>query len=222
MAPFNGIPADAVDFYRELQLDNSRSWWAANKDRYAASVRGPVEGLLGELADEFGEAVAYRPHRDVRFSADKSPYKDHQGALVHVVEGLGYYVQVGPEGVTTGAGYLPKGPDQLVRLRAAIDAPATGQELERILGKLAAAGFELQGETLRTRPRGVAEDHPRPELMRRKNVIATRRHGEPPWMSTPQAADRVRDDWRTLRPLVTWLVANVGASTTERTRSGRG
>ncbi len=221
MAPFTGIPADAVEFYRELQLDNTRAWWAANKDRYVVSVRGPMEGLLGELADEFGEGVAYRPHRDVRFSADKSPLKDHQGALVHVVDGLGYYVQVGPEGLSTGAGYLPKGPDQLARLRAAVDAPASGQELERIVEELTGAGFELQGETLKTRPRGVAEHHPRLELMRLKNVIATRRHGEAPWMSTPEVADRVREDWRALRALVTWLASNVGASTSDRAAGHR-
>jgi uncharacterized protein (TIGR02453 family) len=213
MATFSGIPADAVRFYRDLAHHNSKQWWAANKERYAVSVREPMEDLLAGLADEFGEGAPYRPHRDVRFSADKSPYKDHQGALVHVVDGMGYYLQVSGDGLTTGAGYLPKGPDQLARLRAAIDAPATGQELGAILDRLDEVGFDLEGETLRTRPRGVAPDHPRLELMRLKNVIVTRRYGEVAWMASPEALDRVREDWRSLRPLVTWLVERVGPST---------
>jgi len=180
-----------------------------------------MEALLAALADEFGEGTPYRPHRDVRFSADKSPYKDHQGALVQVVDGMGYYVQVSAEGLLTGGGYLPKGPDQLARLRAAVDAPASGQELEGLVDRLDAQGFDLEGEAVRTRPRGVAADHPRLELMRLKHVIVVRRHGEAPWMSGPELVDHVREDWRTVRPLVTWLVDHVGPSRAPATRGGR-
>lgn len=213
MNGFSGIPADAVDFYRELRANNTKQWWAANKERYAASVRRPMESLLAELAGEFGDGAPYRPHRDVRFSADKSPYKDHQGALVQVVDGMGYYLQVSADGLMTGAGYLPKGPDQLVRLRAAVDAPASGQELDGILDRLDAAGFDLAGDAVKTRPRGVPADHPRLELMRLKNVIVVRNHGMATWLSGPTALDRVREDWRTVRPLVTWLVDRVGPTT---------
>ena len=221
MASFGGIPADAVAFYRELTATNTREWWAANADRYAAHVRGPIQDLLDRLADEFGEGTPYRPQRDLRFSRDKSPYKDHQGALVQATGGMGYYVQVSADGLLTGAGYLPKGPDQLVRLRAAVDAPATGQELDTLLDRLDEAGFDLEAEALKTRPRGVDPDHPRLELMRLKHVIVVRRHGEVPWMATPEVLDRVRADWRTVRPLVEWLVAHVGPTTEEDVRGRR-
>ena len=89
MPTTTGIPLDALDFYEELGAENSRAWWQRNKDRYAASVRHPLEGLLDALEDEFGPAHVFRPNRDVRFSADKSPYKDHQGALVTTVPGMG-------------------------------------------------------------------------------------------------------------------------------------
>lgn len=210
MASNGGIPADAVAFYRELAETNTREWWSANSDRYAAHVRGPMQDLLDALADEFGEGSPYRPQRDLRFSRDKSPYKDHQGALVQAAAGMGYYVQVSANGLLTGAGYLPKGPDQLTRLRAAIDAPATGQELDDLLDRLDAAGFDLKAEALKTRPRGVDPDHPRLDLMRLKHIIVVRRHGEVEWMSTPELVERVRSDWRTVRPLVGWLVAHVG------------
>ncbi len=221
MATFGGIPADATQFYRELTLANSRHWWAANSERYAAHVRGPVQDLLDVLADEFGEGTPYRPQRDLRFSRDKSPYKDHQGALVQAVPGMGYYVQVSADGLLTGAGYLPQGPDQLTRLRAAIDAPAAGRQLETLLNRLDEAGFDLEAEAVKTRPRGVAADHPRLDLMRLKHVIVVRRHGEVPWMATPEVADRVRADWRAVRPLVEWLVSHVGPSTMADVRARR-
>ncbi len=129
MSTFTGIPADALDFYDELGAANTRAWWQANKERYTASVREPLEGLLDALEDEFGPAHLYRPNRDVRFSKDKSPYKDHQGALATTVPGMGFYVHVNGDGLMTGGGFYPTGPDQLPRLRAAIDAPRSGHDL---------------------------------------------------------------------------------------------
>ena len=96
-------------------------------------MREPLEGLLDALEDEFGPAHLYRANRDVRFSADKSPYKDHQGALATTVAGMGFYVQVSGDGLMTGGGFYPTGPDQLPRLRAAIDAPQSGQVLHGVV-----------------------------------------------------------------------------------------
>ncbi len=158
-------------------------------------MREPLEGLLDALEDEFGPAHLYRANRDVRFSKDKSPYKDHQGALATTVPGMGFYVQVNADGLMTGGGFYPTGPDQLPRLRAAIDAPRSGQDLQRVVDDLTAAGFELGGDAVATRPRGVPADHPRLELIRFKNLIAKREHGAPPWLSTPEVVDHVRADW---------------------------
>jgi uncharacterized protein (TIGR02453 family) len=207
-----GIPTDAVAFYDELARDNSRDWWLANKPRWQASVREPMEALLDALEDEFGPAHLFRPYRDVRFSADKSPYKDHQGALVTTVGGMGWYVQVSADGLMTGGGYYPTGRDQLARLRAAVDAPPSGTELQRIVDELGAAGFEPHGSQVATRPRGVARDHPRLELMRYTSLVVVREHGEPEWMGTPEVVEHVAADWRTVRPFVEWLTEHVGPS----------
>ena len=165
-----GIPIDAIDFYEDLGADNSRTWWQANKDRYAASVRTPLTSLLEELADEFGTPHLFRPHRDVRFSPDKRPYKDHQGALCLTAPGMGYYVQLSADGLRIGGGYYPTGKDQLVRQRAAIDAPETGLALAAIADALVAQGFELGADPVATRPRGVPADHRRLELLRYRTV----------------------------------------------------
>lgn len=213
MSAFKGIPPDAVAFYAELEQHNTREWWALNKDRYEESVREPVLALTDALAEEFGEAKVFRPHRDVRFSRDKSPLKTEQGAVVQDVEGMGFYLQVSARGLMAGGGSMHHAADQVTRMRAAVDDDDTGEELAELVDTVHRQHFQTGGEVLKTRPRGVSEDHPRLELMRHKSLIAWREHGTPAWMSTAAVVGRVRDDWRAIRPLQAWFTANVGPST---------
>jgi uncharacterized protein (TIGR02453 family) len=207
MTGFTGIPVAALDFYDDLEADNSRTWWLAHKAAYDACVRTPLIALVDALAEEFGEAKVYRPHRDVRFSKDKTPYKDHQGAFVATVEGVGFYVQIDASGLMTAAGWRPRG-DQILRYREAVAGP-NGEGLASLVGQAAAAGFTLDGERLATRPRGMPAGHPREELLRHKSLFVRRSWGAPGWLATAEAATRVRTDWRTLRPLVRWLADHV-------------
>ena len=179
MSPTAGIPADAVAFYAELEANNTRDWWTANKERYERSVREPFAALTDALADEFGEARIFRPYRDVRFSADKTPYKTEQGAIASAPGGAGYYVRLGSDGLVTGGGYMHGMPDQVARYRAALDAEGSGADLVAVVDTLRRKGFQIGGETLATRPKGVAADHPRLQLLRHKSLIAWRDRGTP-------------------------------------------
>ena len=199
-------------FYDELAAaDFAREWWAANKGRYDASVREPMEELTEALVVEFGEPKLFRPHRDTRFSKDKTPYKDHQAALVSVREGLGFFVGISANGLRTGGGIMHLASDQLARFREAVDAPA-GADLDKAVESLRRKGFGIGGDVMKTRPRGVAEDHPRVELLRHRSLIAWHEHGAPAWLATGAAVRHVRDDWRLVRPMVAWLDEHVGPS----------
>jgi uncharacterized protein (TIGR02453 family) len=209
---FTGFPSAAVEFYQQLELDNSKAWWLEHAETYAEAVKGPMLALLGDLEAEFGSAKLFRPHRDVRFSADKSPYKTHQGGYVATGDGAGWYVQVSAEGLFVAGGIYQTAPDQLARLRAAVDDDHSGPELEKTLRSLRRKGFEVGGEQVRTRPRGVAADHPRLDLMRRKAITVGREHGEPDWLATAETERRVRADWRAMRPLIDWIAAHLGAA----------
>lgn len=211
-----GIPRDAIAFYRELTSNNTREWWDAHKPRYLASVREPMEELADALEDEFGPGHVYRPQRDMRFSADKTPYKTHQGMLAGTGKGMGWYVQISAEGLYVAGGFHRGAADQTQRLRAGIDAPVAGQRLAGIVEALLDQGFDIGGDRLKTRPRGVSEDHPRIELMRHKALTAARSHGAPAWLETAEVVDRVRADWRAMTPLITWLDEHVGATTLPR------
>jgi uncharacterized protein (TIGR02453 family) len=216
-----GIPADAVAFYAELEADNTKNWWTANKERYDRSVREPVEALTEALAEEFGEARIFRPYRDVRFSVDKTPYKTEQGAIASAPGGAGYYLRIGSDGLVTGGGYMHGMPDQVTRYRAALDADTSGEDLVDIVDTLRRKGFQIGGEILATRPKGVAADHPRLELLRHKSLIAWRDRGTPAWLSTGSVVRYVRDDWRAIRPVVEWIGEYVGETTMSTRERGR-
>lgn len=207
-----GIPLDAVAFYRELATSNSREWWTAHKDRYAGSVREPMAHLGDVLTDEFGAPRLFRPHRDVRFSKDKAPYKDHQGLFVPTSARMGWYVQVGPGGLRTAGGFWASESDQLARYRAGVADDVVGERLRAIVDALSENGFEIGGDVLATRPRGIPADHPRLDLLRHRTLAASRDHGTPDWLETEEVFDRVREDWVALRPLVEWCDQYVGAT----------
>ena len=202
---FEGFPVEALDFYDDLEADNTKSFWAAHKHVWERSVRDPVVALTEALGPEFGPAKVFRPYRDVRFSKDKTPYKDHQGAFVAVAPATGWYLELGSPGVRVGAGFYDASSERLARIRGAVADDRRGPELERLLASLERRGWERRGETLRTAPRGWPADHPRIGLLRHKSLAMSRSYGFEDVIHTPGLLDRVRADWRAARPLVAWL-----------------
>ncbi|HEY0904569.1 MAG TPA: DUF2461 domain-containing protein [Marmoricola sp.] len=206
---FTGFPEGALDFYDDLEMDNTRSFWEAHKAVWQEAVKAPMTALTDALAAEFGTPKVFRPYRDVRFAKDKTPYKTHQGAFVAAGPACGWYVEISARGVRTGAGfYDASGPD-LARIRASIDHEATGTELQRLVAKLEKAGFEIGGDRLKTSPRGYDTTHPRIDLLRHRSLFLGHQHGFDPLIHTPALAGAVRKDWRALRPLVDWLATRL-------------
>jgi uncharacterized protein (TIGR02453 family) len=211
---FNGWPEEALEFYEGLAADNSKAYWTAHKSVYQDAVLRPMTDLLEELAAEFGEAKIFRPYRDVRFSADKSPYKTHIGAVL----GTGY-IQLSAEGLATGDGMYGMSPGQLDRYRRAVVSDLPGPELERIIDGIGQHGIGVSGrDVLKTAPRGYPADHPRIGLLRYKGVVAWREWPVEPWLETAAARDRVAGFLRTTAPLSRWLETHVGAPTAHETR----
>lgn len=202
---FTGFPVAALDFYDDLEMDNTRSFWEANKPVYADSVAEPMKALTAALEPEFGAAKVFRPYRDVRFAKDKTPYKTHQGAFVAAGHSTGWYVEISARGTRAGGGFYEASGPRLAAIREAMAEEKSGRALERILARLEKDGWEIGGAQLKTAPRGVDKDHPRIHLLRRKQIVAGRHYGFEEDAIGPELLDRVRKDWRALRPLVTWL-----------------
>jgi len=202
---FAGFPVAALDFYDDLEMDNTRSFWTAHKAVWEESVRDPMLALTGALADEFGPAKVFRPYRDVRYAKDKTPYKDHQGAFVAAGPATGWYVEVGAPGVRVGAGYYGLTSAQLAAVRAAIAEDRTGPELARMLAALERRGWTRSGDRVRTVPRGWAADHPRIDLLRHRSLAMGKSYGFDEIIHSAKLLDAVRRDWRAARPFVEWV-----------------
>jgi uncharacterized protein (TIGR02453 family) len=206
---FSGLNPDAPAFYAELRENNSKEWWIANKQRYDDNVRSPFDAIGDELAAEFGAVKIFRPYRDVRFSADKSPYKLAIGMVTR--SSPAHYLQLSEQGLMTGGGMYEATPAILARFRAIVDDNRLVGDLEATLDEVRDDGFELMtGDALRTAPRGFSADHPHIGLLRLKRLAIS--HSEPvaEWMWTPGALDTVRAQWRAVSIWCDWLTENLG------------
>ena len=222
---FAGFPPEAFGWFAGLEADNSRAWFAAHRDTYERAVRGALEAMLEELAGELGGRVKlFRQHRDVRFSADKAPYKTRTyGVIADRPDSRGaLYAQLSAGGLFAGSGYHVLAADQLARMREAIADDAAGAALEAAVEHAHAAGVETFGETLKTAPRGYPRDHPRVRLLRHKALFGGRRLAAgPDGIARDAALAHARDTWAACAPLDAWLDAHVGPSTEAPLSRGR-
>ena len=206
---FTGWPVEAVEFYEGLQADNSKVYWQAHKSVYEECVRAPMEQLLAELADEFGPGKLFRPYRDVRFSAEKTPYKTNCAATLG--SGIGQaYVSFSADGLSVGGGLYMPDPATLQRYRTAVDREKSGALLAEIVATLHRDGYQTMAhEVLKTAPRGFPKDHPRIELLRHKGIAMMKEWPVAAWMGTAKAKDRVVGTLRAGVPLNEWLARYV-------------
>jgi uncharacterized protein (TIGR02453 family) len=199
---FRGWPAEAIEFYEGLCADNSKTYWTAHKTVYDEAVRAPMAELLAELEPEFGPARIYRPNRDVRFSADKSPYKTQIAAVLE----RGGYVKLAADGLGVGAGAYRMDSPSLKRFRAAVADDSTGPELTGIIAALRKSGIGVSThESLKRVPPGFPLDHPRADLLRYKDLVAWRDWPVAAWLGTAAAKKKVADTLRATVPLRDWL-----------------
>lgn len=211
MVEFEGFPEAALDFYDDLELDNTKSFWEAHRSTYDSAVAAPMKALTAALGEEFGDAKVFRPYRDVRFAKDKTPYKTHQGAFVPRGPSTGWYLQIGAPGVRVGVGFYEASSARLASIRTAIDDPAHGKQLEEIIAALVESGWVLGGDRLKTSPRGYDIDHPRIELLRHKSMTLGKDYGFEPVIHTSELTEKIRADWREATPFIEWVLAHAKA-----------
>jgi uncharacterized protein (TIGR02453 family) len=204
-----GIPAEAFEFYEHLDVDNSREFWTEHKSDYERFVRDPLRELAESLEPDFGPAKLYRPYRDMRFSRDKTPYKDHQGCLFAADNGLGWYLQVSAHGLMVAGGWYSSTGPQVKRFRQHI-SEAGAEDIRAALKGLPKAGFTVGGDQLKSRPRGIPDDHPDLDLLRHRTLHATKTWEPEAWMGTKRLRTTVHKSLEKLRPMVVTLAQIVG------------
>lgn len=208
----------ALAFLRDLRYDNDRAWFEANRPRYDAA-RTAFETLVSDLLTRFNAVddlggvsprdCVFRINRDVRFSADKSPYKTAFGALLGP-EGRksgvrSYYLHVEPDGNSMLAGGLHtpspadlgKVRDAIVRDSASLEAILADPDFVRWFGG-------LSGDSLKTAPRGYPKDHPSIGLLRRTRFLAVHTLADAE-LSSPDLVPKALEVYSAMKPFLLWL-----------------
>jgi uncharacterized protein (TIGR02453 family) len=214
-APFLGFP-ETQEFLRVLRTNNDRTWFNANKARYERVYKAPAEAFVAELRPRL-EALAgvplggkaFRIHRDVRFSKDKSPYHthlhlgfQHQRAGGEPRRRGGFYFGIDPEVLTLGVGAFDFGPADLDRYRKAVADDSWGGDLAELLARLGARQYEPD---LKRTPAPYSADHPRAELLKRKGLNVWRDLDDPALIASPELADAVVTHFEALDAVNVWL-----------------
>ena len=186
---FSGFGPQALPFFKALAFHQSREWFEANRETYESAVKGPAGDLVEEVAERLRQAripikgdrksSLFRIHRDVRFSANKDPYKTHAGIVLTRSgnkndPGLLYF-HLSPEACFFAAGFYRPDPEKLARLRGA--AARTPKAFKAMTAKLKKAGLNLSADDSQKRaPRGfeAIEDPEIAAATRLKSLVCRR------------------------------------------------
>ncbi|HEX9364038.1 MAG TPA: DUF2461 domain-containing protein [Candidatus Dormibacteraeota bacterium] len=199
---FKGWRGDFRGFFLGLRANNNKSWFDAHRRQYEDDVKAPFLLLLKDLEAEFGPPHRVsRPNRDIRFSADKSPYKLN----IYADLDRGGYVALDAEGLVAAGGRYMVDDEQLKRLREAVAADRSGKELVGIVAALRKKAYEVEGQELKRVPSPWPQDHARADLLRHKRLIYWKRWPAAPWIATSKAKDRVAQVWRDGADLDAWM-----------------
>lgn len=178
------IPASTFEFLRELELNNNREWFTANKKvyekehlhvvRFADAMLERMKSL-DEITTISGKRSLMRVYRDVRFSKDKTPYDPRfAGSFSRVKPQLrgGYFFRFKPGQTVIGGGFYGPSSDDLKLIRAQI-----AQDSEPLRSVVEGKAFKsvfgsLMGEQVKTAPKGYDKDHPDIDLLKYKSLYA--------------------------------------------------
>ncbi|MEM6730142.1 MAG: DUF2461 domain-containing protein, partial [Myxococcota bacterium] len=184
------ITSKLFAFLRELEKNNNREWFTANKSRYEEHVKAPLLAFVGDIEAPLMKVsphvVAdpspvggsmFRIYRDVRFSKDKRPYKTHASLQFRHIVGKdvhapGLYVHFEPGSCFAGGGLWRPESKVLKAIRSSIHSDPKGWK-RAIGGKAFKEHFALGGESLKRAPKGYDPEDPQIEDLKRKDFIAT-------------------------------------------------
>ncbi|MGD9710588.1 MAG: DUF2461 domain-containing protein, partial [Thermomicrobiales bacterium] len=170
---FEGFGPQAIEWFVGLEEDNSKSYFEAHRQTYEDQIREPMLALLMEASTHYGGDVKmFRPHRDIRFSRDKSPYKTATYGVVRPeTSAAGLFAAISSAGFFAGTGYYQMATDQLDRFRVGVSDDSSGPLMATIVEKAESNGLTVSGESLKSAPRGYPKDHPRIRLLRMKEIV---------------------------------------------------
>ena len=208
-----------LSFLGKLSKNNNKTWFDKNRDNYALAKEDYelfVTGILAVLSkgepvfkEQTAKDCIFRIFRDVRFSKDKSPYKDHFGAFFskggRKYPGAGYYVHIQPGGNSFAGGglWVPEAPI-LKAVRQEIDY--NFKEFSDIITdkKFKKLFKEINGEQLKTLPQGYTADNPAIEYLKMKSYTVSHPIADTD-ITEKNFAKKIMDVFETMRPFIQFL-----------------
>ena len=207
-AAFHGFPEAGIRYLVDLAANNNREWFAANKATHDSQLMAPagllcqeLEGFLEQLTGAAYTTKLYRMHRDLRFSADKTPYNTHLHiSFLGPPGACAFHLGIDTSSVSAGAGTFEFTAEQLQAFRTQI-ASGSGPAISKSLEHLVSSGARLAEPELKRVPAGYPADQAFSELFRRKSLSAWIDLGAPVAATRPDFARRCEDAFRTLQPV---------------------
>ncbi len=190
---FNEFSKDLVTFYEELTQNNTREWFQKNKQRYREVALLPMCDFIQDFAEHLEDIApfyiadprpnggsVFRIHRDVRFSKDKKPYKEHLACQFRHQAGKdahapGFYLHIDLDGVRFGGGVWQPPAPKLALIRQAIDEKPEKWHEVRDNADIIKEFGSVQGDGLKTAPKGYDKEHPDIVDLRRKTFFLMKR-----------------------------------------------
>jgi uncharacterized protein (TIGR02453 family) len=204
------------NFLKKLSVNNDRDWFAENRDKYESAksnVEEFVDALIAKMTvhDSIETPSAkrslYRIYNDVRFSKDKAPYNARFAGYLKRTKPMfrgGYYYWIKPGGSKIGCGFGFPNADDLRRIRQDIDLNYDDwRKLLRSRNIVKTFGA-MQGDQLRTSPRGFQNDHPAIDLLRYKQFWFERSYSDTEVLAK-DFLKRMNDDFKMIRPFFDYM-----------------
>jgi|SRR5436305_91738 len=222
--PFTGFNDATFRFLRDLGPNNNKTWFEAHRSTYEDDLLEPAMAFIeaiGPLLAKFSPGARAEPriggsmmriNRDIRFSKDKRPYKDHLDMMFRVGPAKtspGYWFRLTPQELMLGAGMHTLDKPELDRYRKAVDADGPGAELANIVTKAERGRFDVGGEHYKRVPAGFAPDHRRQALLRHAGLTIGTGMDVPAEATTSKFPAFCAARYKKMAPLVDWLAANV-------------
>ncbi|WP_434036100.1 DUF2461 domain-containing protein [Formosa sp. 4Alg 33] len=207
------ISKRVLDYLTELEQNNDRIWFQEHKSEFRAVEKEIKEAYnalftLLKTHDDVDAVKIFRIYRDVRFSKNKTPYKTHFGGSIHRAKPSlrgGYYLQIKPNNQSfIATGFWDPSKEDLLRIRKEFEVDA--QEMRDIMGdkKFKSTWGNIEGEELKTAPKGFDKNHPDIDLIRKKQFIFSKKYTDQEVLD-PDFLKKVNNDFKTIRPYFNYM-----------------
>jgi len=210
------ISDNTISFLLALAKNNNREWFQRHKEKYVASHAEMIsfaESLMeamrshDQIVEMTGKKSLFRIYRDVRFAKDKSPYKTHWAGRIKrdtpYLRG-GYFYRVEADKAYIACGFWAPNPKDLKLIRshiAADDAPL--REVLKDKNFIKTFG-SLEGDQVKTSPKGYSKDHPSIDLLRYKQLIVSKVY-KPNEMKKRGFTQQMSNDFKQIRPFFNYM-----------------